>query len=753
MSEPPSIETAYNTSSSSILVGWRNNQSSSNHISGYRVSYWEGNSSLSIHIVLCPEWNLSTVLTNLKPFTNYCLELSSFTNTTASNRSQCQYVTTDEAAPNASPQNLTARWINLTSIRVTWDPLPLINRRGIILGYRVFYKKVTNTKRKKRSSDSSDKDTTVNALMKDLVGLEKSANYCVWVEAYNSKGSGNKTSHICVNASEDVPSGAPKLEAEKFFSPNAIKLTWQLSTEDPFRGIIIKYKINVTQTRNADKPPTDPWNKLIDISNSSETSFILVNLSLFSTYGAQISACTIAGCGNYSNTVFAETCRCPKYLSASKSQSSLDQGGNDSKSIADIIANTVTKSCGYCQEHNETVLVFSNKTDEESNLQFPVTRTGARGSEFSKFISVLEVPGVLVVKRQDNGSSRFYEEIMTGSVFDIWPVFVVSLLTVYSAGVLAWFLDREEQSSSFVAGVYEGFWWSFITMTTVGYGDRCPKSKPARAFAIVWLLISIVLLSFIMAAMSSTLTATVVRSQKKDFNIDRNSKAAAVANSPEYKLAVGSLSAKLKLTTNYSSVERLIRALKEGEVDYILVDMYLPVKRKDLFNGSWFEIAALYKAEISHGILLRGDALKLASALEEMIAYDNVQTNFLKNSNDDKGAAESTSNEYLFFDPASPFYKQIIFAGLGILCIFTVCGLVYQMVYTINRKCQTSEQETERDEIQRELQNLVDEFYRSLRQKYERLKNMHKKELLKVARQARNELEACAEKRNEAMVP
>ena len=71
------------------------------------------------------------------------------------------------------------------------------------MGYRVFYKKATNTKRKKRSSDSSVEETTVNALMKDLVGLEKSANYCVWVEAYNSKGSGNKTSHICVNASED----------------------------------------------------------------------------------------------------------------------------------------------------------------------------------------------------------------------------------------------------------------------------------------------------------------------------------------------------------------------------------------------------------------------------------------------------------------------------------------------------------------------------------------------------------------------
>ena len=88
------------------------------------------------------------------------------------------------------------------------------------------------------------------------------------------------------------------------------------------------------------------------------------------------------------------------------------------------------------------------------------------------------------------------------------------------------------------------------------------------------------------------------------------------------------------LATTYSSVERLTQALKDSEVDSILVDMYIPVTRKDLFNGSWFEIAALYQAEMYHGILLQGDALKLASALEELIAYDNVQTNFLKNNED-----------------------------------------------------------------------------------------------------------------------
>ena len=60
--------------------------------------------------------------------------------------------------------------------------------------------------------------------------------------------------------------------------------------------------------------------------------------------------------------------------------------------------------------------------------------------------------------------------------------------------------------------------------------------------------------------------------------------------------------------------------------------MYLPVKRRDLFNGSWFEIAALLETEVFHGVLLQGDALKLASTLEEMIANNDVQTKFLKDS-------------------------------------------------------------------------------------------------------------------------
>ena len=45
------------------------------------------------------------------------------------------------------------------------------------------------------------------------------------------------------------------------------------------------------------------------------------------------------------------------------------------------------------------------------------------------------------------------------------------------------------------------------------YGDRCPRTFSARAFAIVWLLVSMVLFSFFMGTISSILTVTVMRSR------------------------------------------------------------------------------------------------------------------------------------------------------------------------------------------------------------------------------------------------
>lgn len=42
---------------------------------------------------------------------------------------------------------------------------------------------------------------------------------------------------------------------------------------------------------------------------------------------------------------------------------------------------------------------------------------------------------------------------------------------------------------------------------------------------------------------------------------------------------------------------------------------------------------------------------------------------------------EVESNESLFFDPSSPFFQQILYASLGVLGLFLVCGVLYQVLY------------------------------------------------------------------------
>ena len=84
--------------------------------------------------------------------------------------------------------------------------MPVKNRRGIILGYRLFWdtdNRQSPGQVQRRSSSGEELETEANVLSKDLGGLEKFTNYCVWAEAFNSKGNSNLTNRICTRTYED----------------------------------------------------------------------------------------------------------------------------------------------------------------------------------------------------------------------------------------------------------------------------------------------------------------------------------------------------------------------------------------------------------------------------------------------------------------------------------------------------------------------------------------------------------------------
>jgi polar amino acid transport system substrate-binding protein len=84
------------------------------------------------------------------------------------------------------------------------------------------------------------------------------------------------------------------------------------------------------------------------------------------------------------------------------------------------------------------------------------------------------------------------------------------LLVWLTAGGIVWLFERRRNRGMFgdssVEGLGNGVWWAAVTMTTVGYGDKAPRTLGGRTVAIVWMLASIVLISSLTATITTSLT-------------------------------------------------------------------------------------------------------------------------------------------------------------------------------------------------------------------------------------------------------
>src|SRR4029453_19606675 len=84
-------------------------------------------------------------------------------------------------------------------------------------------------------------------------------------------------------------------------------------------------------------------------------------------------------------------------------------------------------------------------------------------------------------------------------------LWVAGLLVV--SAVIVWLLERHRNPAHFggagMRGLGDAIWWSASTMSTVGYGDRTPVTFWGPTTGIVWMFVSIVLVSAFIALASS----------------------------------------------------------------------------------------------------------------------------------------------------------------------------------------------------------------------------------------------------------
>ena len=189
--------------------------------------------------------------------------------------------------------------------------------------------------------------------------------------------------------------------------------------------------------------------------------------------------------------------------------------------------------------------------------------------------------------------------------FTFLKILLLLVAILLLAGFGVWLFERkknEEFGGKIHTGLGSAFWWSAVTMTTVGYGDKSPRTVGGRIIALLWMFTSIIILTSFTATIVSSLT---VASAKEEVTI----------TSMKYKrvgVIPGSIANDILKKFNiepiyFKTCEEMVKKLEKGSIDYVFYD--LPILRYYGTNyGPNFKIEALKQYRQDYGLVTQSNS-------------------------------------------------------------------------------------------------------------------------------------------------
>lgn len=182
------------------------------------------------------------------------------------------------------------------------------------------------------------------------------------------------------------------------------------------------------------------------------------------------------------------------------------------------------------------------------------------------------------------------------------------LLVLIFSGTIVWWAEnkaaQKSDSDRSIKAFSDALWWSAVTMTTVGYGDKVPQTLTGKVIGIVWIFASIILLSLFTANASAIITSAKIESAIQTIGDLKRVRVGAVANSSgeEFLLREG---IDYRPYTDYDTA---IQAVIDGEVDCIVSN----VPFLQYFNNSKYHqelaISPKWLLKNNMGIALQDDS-------------------------------------------------------------------------------------------------------------------------------------------------
>ena len=117
-------------------------------------------------------------------------------------------------------------------------------------------------------------------------------------------------------------------------------------------------------------------------------------------------------------------------------------------------------------------------------------------------------------RHRRSGWSGIIDAVFSRTFFRI----VAGLVSAMLVSAVAVYLferrhNREQFDKGWVKGIAAGMWWAAVTLTTVGYGDKVPRTLGGRLIGLVWMFAGLFIIAGFTAAVTSALTLTELRSR------------------------------------------------------------------------------------------------------------------------------------------------------------------------------------------------------------------------------------------------
>ncbi|PSN39680.1 Down syndrome cell adhesion molecule-like protein Dscam2 [Blattella germanica] len=285
---PPTDVRVKARNSETLMVSWKPPEHHLLHgeILGYYIGYRKNDSAepfLYKTLEVSPGTELQIVLKGLHKFTEYIVLVQSYNRAGAGPRSEEVMATTEEDVPGAAPTDVQCSVVTPQGITVSWAPPPPSDINGVLLGYKVLYKAITDWGDPTAPLEKISQDVKV-----ELFNLETFCNYSIEVRAYTRKGDGISSRPLICRTQEDLPSEPSAIKAV-VMDKETILLSWK-SPRFP-NGIITKYKVYM---HPLDDTELDEDNFEVP---SQETYYTITHLIVNHRYEFWVTAYTIIGQG------------------------------------------------------------------------------------------------------------------------------------------------------------------------------------------------------------------------------------------------------------------------------------------------------------------------------------------------------------------------------------------------------------------------------------------------------------------------